>query len=305
MSRPRLVVVGSSNTDMVVRSPRLPAPGETVLGGEFAMAAGGKGANQAVAAARLGALVTLVARLGRDPFGDAAEAGLASEGIDLSHLSRHPEAVSGVALILVDAGGENLISVAPGANATLDAAAVEAAAGAIRRADALLLQLEVPLAAVARAAELAFEAGVPVLLDPAPARPLPDELLARVAYLTPNVGEAEALTGVAADSEGGAREAAERLLARGARRVVVTRGAAGALLCSPGSALALPAPRADAVDTTAAGDAFSGALAVALASGQEETEAVRFANRVAAVAVTRLGAQPSLPWRRELAGSDG
>lgn len=296
----RVVVVGSSNTDMVLRVPRIPCPGETVLGRDFAMAGGGKGANQAVAAARAGGRVVLVARVGDDVFGERALAGFAAAGIDVRHVLRTPGVPSGVALIDVDDRGENSISVASGANALLSAADVEGAAAAIAGADLILVQLESPLETVEAAVRLAGENGVPVVLNPAPARPLDDGLLARVSVLTPNEHEAGLLTNVAVRDEAGARDAAARLRARGARTVVVTLGERGVYALSDGFEGHLPAFKADPVDTTAAGDVFNGALAVALGEKRPLPEALRFAQAAAAISVTRPGAQPSAPTRAEI-----
>jgi ribokinase len=294
----KIVVVGSSNTDMVVRVPHLPAPGETVLGSSFLMAAGGKGANQAVAAARLGAQVTLIARVGQDVFGEAALLGLEREGINTRHVSVDPEMASGVALITVDNTGENSIAVAPGANGHLSPLDVQRAQAAILDADVLLLQLEVPLETVQVAAELARQAGVCVILNPAPApeSPLPPALLACVDVLTPNESEANALTG-APDS---LDRAARRLLDTGVEAVVITLGARGALIVTQQGQQMVSGFPVKAVDTTAAGDAFNGGLAAALGEGHPLAEAVRFANACGALAATRLGAQPSLPTAEEV-----
>ncbi|MBC7260443.1 MAG: ribokinase [Chloroflexi bacterium] len=300
----KVVVVGSSNTDMVVRVPRIPAPGETVLGGEFVMAAGGKGANQAVAAARLGAQVTFVARVGRDVFGERALEGFRQEGIATQYVSIDPEAASGVALIFVDASGENSIAVAPGANARLTPEDVQHAREAIEAADVLLLQLETPLETVWQAAEIAHRAGVRVVLNPAPARPLPVELLALVDVLTPNEGEANLLAArqVAQSATLTDAEAAARyLIERGVKVVIVTLGARGALIVTPDFQQLVPGFTVDVIDTTAAGDAFNGGLAVALAEGRTLAEAVLFANACGALAATKLGAQPSLPTAEEVA----
>jgi len=301
MSTPCVVVVGSSNTDMVVKTKNIPGVGETVTGGEFVMAAGGKGANQAVAAARLGAKVTFVAKVGQDIFGDQAVEGYRAEGILTDCIFRDPENATGVALILVDEHGENLISVASGANHALTTEEVEQAAERIQTADLLMLQLDVPMNVVCRAAELAAGAGVPVILDPAPApdTPLPTSLLRHVTYLTPNETEAQKLTGLTVEDESSARQAAQKLLEQGARNVVVTLGAKGTLAVG-GAALFLPAQAVEALDSTAAGDAFNGGLAVALARGEALSEAVRQASLVGAVSVTRMGAQPSLPTEEEI-----
>jgi ribokinase len=301
MSVPRIVVVGSVNTDMVVKGERLPGPGETVTGGQFVMAAGGKGANQAVAAARLGAEVTLVAKVGRDVFGDQAIENFRREGIRTDRILRDPDNATGVALILVDQSGENLISVASGANHALTPQEIDEAADCIRSADVLMLQLETPMDTVCRAAQIAAEAGVPVMLDPAPAAPLPEGLLGNVAYLTPNESEAERLTGIPVTDEVTACRAAERLLAAGARHVIVTLGSKGALVAGKGDTVLIPTEPVNAVDTTAAGDAFNGGLAWALGSGLAlEEAAVRQACLVGALSATRLGAQPSLPTKEEL-----
>jgi ribokinase len=300
MKPARIVVVGSSNTDMVVKAERIPVPGETVTGGQFVMAAGGKGANQAVAAARLGAEVTFIAKLGQDMFGDQAVEGYQKEGIVTDLILRDPENHTGVALIMVDEAGENLIAVASGANHALMPEDVERAADRIRAADAVMLQLETPMETVEFTAKLAAEAGVPVILDPAPAAPLADALLAQVAYLTPNESEAERLTGIQVQDEESAKAAAKKLLESGARHVIVTLGSKGAVVCTPDSATLVPGYRVDARDSTAAGDAFNGGLAAALARGLALEDAVRQANLVGALSVTKMGAQPSLPTEDEL-----
>ena len=295
-----VLVVGSSNTDMVIRVPRIPKPGETVLGGAFAMAAGGKGANQAVAAARAGANVAFVARVGEDIFGERALANFAADGIDARFVFRTIGAPSGIALINVGGRGENSISVASGANALLSAADIERAGDAFASADIVLVQLESPLDAVEAAVRKAGEKCIPVILNPAPARPLADDLLRLVAVLTPNEHEAELLAGVPVRDEHGAREAAARLRARGPAAVVVTLGERGAYASSPDFDGLVPAFKAVPVDTTAAGDVFNGALAAALAGKASLAEALRFASAAAALSVTRPGAQPSAPARREI-----
>ncbi len=300
MKKPRIVVVGSVNTDMVVKGDRLPGPGETVTGGQFYMAAGGKGANQAVAAARLGAEVTLMAKVGRDVFGDRAVEDYRREGIRTDCILRDAGTATGVALILVDGHGENLISVASGANYALTPQEVAQAADRIRSADALMLQLEIPMEVVFAAAQTAAEAGVPVILDPAPAAPLPDGLLPNVTYLTPNESEAQRLTGIAVSDEPSARRAAEQLLAAGVRHVIVTLGPRGALLASGEGMLMIAGEPVEATDSTAAGDAFNGGLAWALGRGLALDTAVRQACWVGALSATRLGAQPSLPTNDEL-----
>jgi ribokinase len=299
---PSIVVVGSSNTDMVVKSDRLPGPGETVTGGCFAMVPGGKGANQAVAAARLGAEVTFVAKVGDDVFGRQAIEGYRRDGIRTDFILRDLEQATGVALILVDSSGENLISVASGANHALTPGDVDAAAEPIRAADLVMLQLEIPPETVARAAAIAHQAGVPVMLDPAPAPdgPLDATLLSQITYLTPNETEAARLAGVDVADERSAWDAAQHLLLGGARHVIITLGAKGAFIAGPQITTLVPAPKVEAVDSTAAGDALNGGLAVALAGGAPIDEAVQRANLVAALSVTRLGAQTSLPTADEL-----
>jgi ribokinase len=291
----RIVVIGSVNADMVVRGPHIPSPGETVTGGTFLRAEGGKGANQAVAAARAGAAVTFVARVGEDELGQAAVAGLAAEGIDVGHVRRDPEHATGVALIMVDEAGENAISVAPGANGRLSVDDVEAARGVIESADVLLTQLETPLPAVERATEIASAAGVTVMLNPAPARPLPDSLLARVDVLTPNEGEAAYLSGEDRPAAG-----ALKLRDLGVTTVVVTLGAAGALIVAKDIESSVSGFSVSTIDTTAAGDAFSGYLAVSLSEGLDVTRAVRRACAAGALAATVSGARPALPFHDQL-----
>jgi ribokinase len=300
MTSPRLVVVGSSNTDMIIKLDRIPRPGETILGGEFTTAAGGKGANQAVAAARAGGRVTFVARVGRDMFGDQAIAGFRKDRINVQHVLRDPAAPSGVALIFVAKDGENSIAVAGGSNGRLTPADVKKAEAAITSADALVMQLETPVETVTAAAQLAAKAGVTVILNPAPARELPDSLLKHVSILTPNEHEAELLTGVKVTDVSTAEQAASKLRDRGVRTVILTLGSRGALVATPDGAQAVSGFKVKAVDTTAAGDVFNGALAVALAEGREMIDAARFANAAAAISVTRMGAQPSAPARHEI-----
>ena len=300
MKTPRIVVVGSVNADMVVKSQRIPVPGETVTGGQFVMAAGGKGANQAVAAARLGAQVTLVAKVGQDMFGNQAIENYQKEGINTECIVRDAQNATGVALIMVDERGENLISVASGANHALKPQEVERAAKHIRAADVVMLQLEIPMDVVQYTAELAAEAGVPLVLNPAPAAPLDDDLLRRVTYLTPNESEAGRLSNINVQDEASATAAARKLLKSGVQHVIVTMGAKGSLIVGARQATMIPAFRVEARDTTAAGDAFCGGLACAIARGEDLEAAVREASLVAAFSVTRLGAQPSLPFAAEL-----
>lgn len=298
----RITVVGSLNTDLVIRAPHLPSVGETVTGGEFATFPGGKGANQAVAASRLGAQVAMVGCVGGDDFGRRLTDGLRRDGIDVTHVRVDAESVSGTALITVDPHGQNTIVVAPGANRRLTPEDVAGAKALVAESSILLLQLEVPLEAVLAAARLARNRGVRVVLDPAPApvRPLPAELYPLVDVLNPNEVEIEALTAVAVTDERAAGIAAERLLREGARAVVIKLGARGAFVHDGTRRDVVPGIRVEAVDTTAAGDAFAGALAVGLAEGRDLIDAVHFANAAGALSVTRHGAQPSMPFRAEV-----
>ena len=294
-SAPRVVVVGSINVDLVVRVPRLPAPGETVTGGSFERHGGGKGANQAVAAARAGADVHLIGAVGDDELGDAAVAELAAEGIDVSGVSRLPGVPTGVAAILVDEAGENQIGVASGANWALDPESVARAVEAIPRAQGpaavCLISFEVPDPVVVAAATAAADEGMPILVSPAPARPLPEGLLPLGPVLTPNRGELASLTGDD-DVEAGAR----RLAALTGDPVVVTLGAQGALLVAGDEVALVPAHRVEAVDTTGAGDTFTGVLASELARGAHPQVAVARASAAAALSVTARGAR-SAPTR--------
>jgi ribokinase len=293
----KIVVVGSSNTDMILQMDHIPKPGETILGGQFSMAAGGKGANQAVAAARAGGAVTFLARVGNDMFGRQAIEGFRQDGIDVEHVLCDPEAPSGVALIFVAASGENSIGVASGANGLLSADDVRQAAAKLEAADVVVMQLETPLPTVQAAAEIAAAHNVRVILNPAPAQPLPDELLRHVTVLTPNESEAELLTGIAVTDAAAAQQAAQALHAKGVETVIVTLGSRGALVSGPEFSGTVPAFSVKAVDTTAAGDVFNGSLAVSIAEGESLENAVRFASAAAAISVTKLGAQPSAPNR--------
>ncbi|HNR42500.1 MAG TPA: ribokinase [Bacteroidales bacterium] len=296
----RIIVIGSSNTDMVIKAKKLPAPGETVLGGTFLMNPGGKGANQAVAAARLEGKVTFVTKTGNDLFGEQAIHLFKFEGIDTRFIIRDPKNPSGIALITVDENGENCIVVAQGSNATLAAYDIEDAAFEADSHDVFLMQLEIPVSTVEFVAQKVFNKGIRVILNPAPARLLPNELLECLYLITPNEIEAELLTGIKVTDAASARTAAGKLLHKGVRNVVITMGAAGAFLMNQDFAGMVPVVPVKAVDTTAAGDVFNGALAVAIAEGAELKDAVDFANRAAAISVTRMGAQSSAPYRKEL-----
>ena len=296
----RIVVVGSSNTDMIIKVPHVPVPGETIIGGTFSTAAGGKGANQAVAAVRAGGDVTFVARVGEDMFGQKAKDGFVKDNINVDHVLNDKDAPSGVALIFVGEDGENSIAVASGANANLSPSDVEAASDAISSADILVMQLETPLETVQKAAMIASENGVKVILNPAPACELSDDILSHVSILTPNESEAELLTGIKVESEKDAAAAADALMAKGIETVVVTMGAKGAFVVTADSKELIGGFSVKAVDATAAGDVFNGTLAVAMAEGKSLEDAVRFANAAAALSVTKLGAQPSAPTRQEI-----
>ncbi len=295
----RITVLGSLNMDLVIRAPRHPRPGETLTGGAFRTFPGGKGANQAVAAARAGGQVTMIGAVGQDAFGDALVAGLRADGVDTSCVGRSREA-TGVALITVSASGENTIVIAPGANGTLTPETVAAHAQQIATADVLLLQLEAPLPVVEAAAALARAHGVPVILNPAPAQPLPASLLRHVTYLIPNQHEAALLSGLPTDTDEQAAAAAAALQAAGVGAVILTLGERGALVFTGGAGIAAPSFPIQAVDTTAAGDAFVGGFAVALTEGRPAGEAARWGCAAGALACTVLGAQPSLPQREAI-----
>ncbi|MDO4576424.1 MAG: ribokinase [Planctomycetia bacterium] len=302
----KITVIGSSNTDMVIKSRTIPRPGETVTGGTFVMNAGGKGANQAVAAARLGADVTFVARVGDDIFGKQAISQFQKDGIDTRFVMLDTDAATGIALILVDDAAENLISVALGANERLSPADVDRAEAEGKRisgADAIVVQLETPLETIQHVAMLAEKFGVPLLLDPAPApkESLPAGLLSRLTCIKPNETEASYLTGVEVTDAKSASRAAQVLHEKGVKIVLVTLGREGVLLSDGEHPDAFfPSRKVRAVDSTAAGDCFSGALACSLAEGKPLSESVTFAIAAAALSVTKLGAQQSMPFRAEV-----
>ncbi|PWH16678.1 MAG: ribokinase [Anaerolineae bacterium] len=290
-----LVVVGSINMDLVVRAPRLPRLGETILGSDFRTFPGGKGANQAVAAARLGGKVRMVGRVGGDGFGDALLDTLRQNQVEITYVYRDPQASTGVALITVEESGDNAIVVAPGANGRLSPQDIHQAEAAFQAAQAVVLQLECPLPTVEEAIKVARRYAVPVALNPAPAQALPDELLRQVDVLIPNQSELQILSG-----EVEIEEAIQALQKRGVKTLIVTLGEQGCLVVQGAERHTLAAHRVKAVDTTAAGDAFVGAFAVAWAEGKSLLEAARWGNAAGALAVTRAGAQPSLPTRQEV-----
>ena len=299
-SRRQILVVGSSNTDMVIKAAHLPRPGETILGGTFFMNPGGKGANQAVAIARLGGPVTFICKTGSDIFGHQSQQLFEEEGINTSYVFSDSVNPSGVALITVDEKAENCIVVASGANANLLPSDLEKAEEAIERADLVLMQLEVPMETVCFVADIAWQKGKKVILNPAPAHPLPVDLLRHLYLITPNETEAEMITGVKITDESSAGEAARALSGMGVQHVIITLGSKGALIYSNGKAEMVPALKVEAVDTTAAGDVFNGALTVALSEGRSLKEAARFACKASAISVTRVGAQSSAPYRNEV-----
>lgn len=300
MARPGVLVVGSANIDMVVTTPRFPAPGETVLGRSFAMFPGGKGANQAVACARLGGQVSFIGRMGKDVFRDRLAASMRKDGVLLDRLMIDPELPTGIGVITIDESGQNQIVVASGSNMAVTPADVDRHRAAFSGARVLLVQLEIPLPAVHRAIALAKELDLTVILNPAPARKLSRALLKMVDFLTPNEGELSVLAGMPVDDAASAEQAARKLMEGGPGCVVVTIGSKGAMAVSAGGARIFPSYKVRPVDTTAAGDAFNGGLAVALAGGAGLDDAIRFACAAGALSVTRAGAQPSMPTRTEV-----
>jgi ribokinase len=296
----KIVVVGSSNTDMVIKCEHLPAPGETILGGEFLMNPGGKGANQAVAAAKLGGEVVLVAKVGDDIFGHEAVTSFDKVGINTDFIVVDAQQPSGVATIMVDAKGENCIAVAPGSNNSLSPADVDCAMAKIDTADVLLMQLETPMDTIEYVASLGNEKGKLVILNPAPAQVFSDGMLAKLDVITPNETEAEILTGIKVANITDAEKASKVLRDKGVDTVIITMGSLGAFVLSESFTGLIPTRKVEAVDTTAAGDTFNGALAVAMAKGLAIEEAVAFSNKAAAISVTRLGAQASAPRLDEL-----
>lgn len=298
-------VLGSMNMDLVTRVRQFPRPGETLMGSSFQTYPGGKGANQAVALARLGAAVSFVAARGNDVLGAQYEQVLIREGIARDSVAVVDGVSTGTATIVVNAAGENFVLVVPGANASVTPEFVQNRLATLDGSSILLMQLEIPLESVIRGAQLARQAGARVILDPAPARDLPDELLQTVDILTPNETEAQLLTGVDTRDTAGIRRAGETLLARGAGRVIIKAGDRGAFVCGPQGFTQVPAFAVRAVDTVAAGDSFNAGLAYALAEGVEPAEAVRFANAVAGLSTTKEGAQSAMPSLTEVESLTG
>ena len=298
--KPSLVVVGSSNTDMVIKTHHLPVPGETILGGNFFMNPGGKGANQAVAAQRLGGKVTLICKTGNDIFGSQSVKGFNEEGINTNFIITDVENPSGVALITVDKNGENCIVVASGANATLNPANLTNCMDTLYDASIILMQLEIPLETVNFVADTAKPLGIKVILNPAPACELSPELLKNIWMITPNEKEAEMLSGVPVTDESSAQEAAKIIMDKGVEIVIITLGSKGAFVATKELNQLVATSKVDAIDTTAAGDVFNGALAVGILEDMPLLDAVKFACSAAAISVTRMGAQSSAPYRNEL-----
>ena len=295
-----LVVLGSINADHILNLESFPTPGETVTGNQYQVAFGGKGANQAVAAGRSGANIAFIACTGDDDTGERVRKQLASDNIDVSPVSVVEGESTGVALIFVNAEGENVIGIHAGANAALTTERVEAQRAIISGADALLMQLESPVESVLAAANIAHENHTTVVLNPAPARVLSDELLALVDIITPNETEAEKLTGIRVENDDDAARAAGALHDKGIGTVIITLGSRGVWVSANGEGRRVPGFKVKAIDTIAAGDTFNGALVTALLEGRAMDEAIRFAHAAAAIAVTRKGAQPSVPWRKEI-----
>ncbi|CAI1103926.1 ribokinase [Serratia liquefaciens] len=300
MATGKLVVLGSINADHILNIEQFPRPGETVIGKQYKVAFGGKGANQAVAAGRSGADIAFIACVGADDIGERVRQQLASDRIDTQPIETIADSTTGVALIFVNAEGENVIGIDAGANAAVTPDYLARYQQKVIDADALLMQLESPLETVIAAASLAKQHQTQVILNPAPARELPDELLATIDMITPNETEAQRLTGIAVNDDNDAARAAQALHDKGIATVIITLGSRGVWLSENGNGKLVPGFKVKAVDTIAAGDTFNGALVTALLEGKTMADAVRFAHAAAAIAVTRPGAQPSVPWREEI-----
>lgn len=297
----KIIVLGSCNTDMVIQTARLPVPGETIIGGEFMMTPGGKGANQAVAASRLGGNVTIITKIGNDIFGRQSVVLYQNENINTDYVFSDPNNPSGVALITVDSNAENCIVVASGANKTLSKEDVDKCRKEIETSEILLMQLEIPMETVAYAAEIASKAGVKVILNPAPASAIPDNLFQYISIIIPNKTEAELISGIKVQDWESAKLAADAIHEKGVDIVIITLGALGSLLRIDGEHYEFPIEvSVKAVDTTAAGDTFCGALSVALSEDISLANAIRFANRAAGISTTKMGAQVSIPYRKDI-----
>ena len=295
-----IVVIGSSNVDMIIRGDRIPKPGETIIGGKFYKAAGGKGANQAVAAARAGGRVTFLSRVGNDVFGQEAIQGYRNDKINVNYVKVDQTESTGIALILVDSKGENCISVASGANMKLDKSDIKDANVELDNADVVLMQLETPIETIEYIIKSLKNKQVKTILNPAPALKISDDLLAHLTIITPNETEVELLTGVTVNDEKDALKASKILLDKGVKNVIITMGKKGAFLHSELGSILIPSFEVNALDTTAAGDTFNGAFAVAVAEGKALEDAVKYANAAAAISVTKMGAQPSIPLKNEI-----
>lgn len=295
-----IVIVGSSNTDLVIETTQFPKPGETVMGGAFHTFAGGKGANQAVACARLGGNAYFIAKVGNDDFGKTAIEGFKKDGIHTDYIFKTSEYPSGVAVILINSQGENEIVVSPGANSQLNSSDLDSAKHIIAESDLILAQLEVPLQTVEHLLKISTKLNKKVILNPAPATPLSDEILSSLYVITPNETEAEILTGIKVTNESSASQAASVLIDKGVKNVIITLGEKGAYFKSASEAFLVPTNKVDVIDTTAAGDTFNGALTVALAEEKSFKEAIKIANLAAGLSVSKLGAQASVPFRSEL-----
>lgn len=300
MERKKIVVIGSCNTDMVIKSEKLPLPGETVLGGTFLMNLGGKGTNQAVAIARMGGDVTFVSRIGNDSFGKDSLAIFDKENINTDYIFSDPYLPSEIALIMVDENGENCIMVASGANASLSSHDIDKARDVIKNADVVLLQLETPIKTVEYAAKMASQKGVKVILNPAPATSLSNELLKSLYAIIPNTIEAEMLSGIKISDWESAQKATDLISSKGVDIVIITMGSKGAFVKDRNSYFKLPVEKNNVVDTTAAGDTFCGAFCVGISEGLSIKDAAKMANSAAGIAVTREGSQSSIPYRREI-----
>jgi len=300
MRRPKITVIGSSNTDLVAKVPKLPSPGETVMGTDFIVAPGGKGANQAVAIARIGGDVTFIAKIGTDDNGNRSLENFKKDGINTDFVFQTDEAPSGVALIFVDKNGENMLVPVPGSNGKLCPNDIDKARIAIEKADIVVLQLEIPLETVEYAIKIAYKANVPIVLNPAPARKLEPDLIKMVSYITPNETEAEILTDIKVVDDHTAEKSGKKLLEFGANTAIITLGKRGAMVVTNNSSELVPAFAVKAVDATAAGDAFTGGFAYAIATGKDVISSARFGNAVAGLTVTKMGAQPSMPTKDEL-----